>query len=301
MFEEISNGYLIIDFEDSSAIEVGWVFLCQVFKQYGFYLMIAFIAVANCLVFYWFVKKYANLKYYWLSLFIYLFNPYLFLVESSAMRQTLALLIFLISIPFIINRNLFKFTVLICLASLFHTSAIVLLPIYLIASPSKITKKTVSAFLIVFLFTFFFGNFIFTSIYPFIDQYLNRYTVHTEVIQGGEFDSGFGFLLIIFFFCSFLYYSIGEIGYSAVLFKLAIFFYVLYPFSIYIQIFGRIQMYFEPMLIIATPLLIQKINNPLYKKVFILLILFFYLYSFIVFFNSPLWSSFYVYNTIFNY
>lgn len=301
MFKEISNGFIKIDFEDSNAIEVGWVYLCQLFKPFGFFLMIASLAIVNCFVFYNLVKKHVPVKYYWISIFVYLFNPFLFLVESSAMRQTTALLLFLFSIQFIINRNLIKFAVLIVVASLFHKSAIILLFIYFIATPVIINKRTIVIYLSVFFFTFLFGEIIFSTISPYINLYFNKYNVYTDNIESSEFVSGAGFLFLIFFFCSLLYYSNNEIGKTAVIFKIGMLYYAIYPFGLYLQIFGRIQMYFEPFLILALPLVVKKINNIFYKKVYIFLIVIYYFYNFIKFFNTPLWSSFNEYKTILSY
>jgi hypothetical protein len=301
MFKEISSGIMVIDFEGADAIEIGWVYLCQFFKPFGFFLMIAFLAILNCYVFYDLVKKYVPVKYYWLSLFIYIINPFLFLVESSAMRQTTAMLLFLFSIQFIINRNILKFAILIVLASLFHKSAIILLLTYFIASPSIITKKIVFIYLAVFIFTFLFGDLIFSLINPYLELYFDKYSVYTDDIEGSKFGSGFGFLFLLFFFASLLYYSKGESGITAVILKIGLLYYAIYPFGIFLPMFGRIQMYYEPVLIVAMPLLLQKIKNPLHNKIFIFLILFYYLYMFIDFFNTPLWSSFNEYKTIFSY
>jgi hypothetical protein len=301
MFKEISNGIITIDFEDADAIEVGWVYLCQIFKPFGFFLMIAFLAILNCYVFYDLVKKYVPRKYYWVSIYIYLINPFLFLVESSAMRQTTALLLFLFSIQFIVNRNFVKFAVFIGLASLFHASAIILLLTYFVASPAIINKKTIIIYASVFLFSFLFGEIVFRTIAPYIDLYFNKYNVYTENFEGSDFGSGAGFLFLLLFFCSLLYYSQGEIDKTAVILKIGLLYYAIYPFGIFLPMFGRIQMYYEPVLIVAMPLLLQKIKNPLHNKIFIFLILFYYLYMFIDFFNTPLWSSFNEYKTIFSY
>lgn len=301
MFKEITTGIITIDFEDADAIEVGWVYLCQFFKPFGFFLMIAFLAILNCYVFYDLVKKYVPNKYYWVSIYIYLINPLLFLVESSSMRQTTALLLFLYSIQFIINRNFVKFVVFIAVASLFHNSAIILLLTYFVASPSIINKKIVLIYVAVFIFTFLFGDLIFSLIGPYLELYFDKYSVYTDDIEGSKFGSGFGFLFLLFFFASLLYYSIGEMGKTAVILKIGLLYYAIYPFGIFLPMFGRIQMYYEPLLIVAIPLLLQKIKNPLHYTIFIFLILFYYLYIFIDFFNTPLWSSFNEYKTIFSY
>jgi hypothetical protein len=301
IYNDVTNGLLKVDWQGFNLIEIGWIYLCLFFKPFGFYFMVAILSFINCFVFYKFIKKHAPLKYYWLSIFIYLFNPFLFLVESSAMRQSLALSLFLISIPYIINRNFIKFIGLIILASFFHKSSLVLLFSYFTASPKIITKKTIVIYIAVFVVTLLFGEIIFSTMGPFINQYFEKYTYETDTIEGGKFGSGIGFLILIYFFGSLLYYSLGEIGKSAVIYKIALFFYAIYPLSLYFQLFGRFEMYYEPSLIITMPLIVHKIKNPLYKKFFIFLILFYYLYIFIDFFDNPLWKSFYEYRTIFSY
>jgi hypothetical protein len=77
-------------------------------------------------------KTYFFQKYspnFGLSLFIY-FCTLFFLFDFIAIRQALALSIFLLSIPFIYERRFLPFFLLLLLASQIHISAILLLPGY---------------------------------------------------------------------------------------------------------------------------------------------------------------------------
>lgn len=56
-------------------------------------------------VYYWFIKKYIPKEWYWFAVFIYVFNPNFMLTQSSMMRQTLAMCIVLLSIPYIYKKG----------------------------------------------------------------------------------------------------------------------------------------------------------------------------------------------------
>lgn len=56
-------------------------------------------------VYYWFIKKYIPKEWYWFAVFIYVFNPNFMLTQSSMMRQTLAMCIVLLSIPYIYKKR----------------------------------------------------------------------------------------------------------------------------------------------------------------------------------------------------
>lgn len=63
------------------------------------------------------------------SILIYYCSMF-FLYDFIAVRQALAMAIFMISIPFLIERKLFHYLLLIIIASMIHLSALVLIPLY---------------------------------------------------------------------------------------------------------------------------------------------------------------------------
>ncbi|MBE6663251.1 MAG: EpsG family protein [Ruminococcaceae bacterium] len=93
------------------------------------------------------IKKNVGEEYHGLALLLFLLNPYIFLINLSSIRQSIALALFIWAVSFAVKRKLIPFILLVFFASLFHTSAIVLLPVYFLAKPKKVSR----AFLIVFI------------------------------------------------------------------------------------------------------------------------------------------------------
>lgn len=93
------------------------------------------------------IKKNVEIEYHGLALLLFLLNPYIFLINLSSIRQSIALALFIFAIGFAIKRKIMPYILLIFIASLFHTSAIVLLPFYFLAKPKKVSR----AFLIIFI------------------------------------------------------------------------------------------------------------------------------------------------------
>ena len=79
--------------------EVGWVVLNKIFKN--FYVLIIVLSIINCATYYNLIKHYVIRNYWWFALLIYVFNTNLLLIQSSTLRQTTAILIF---IKFIKNK-----------------------------------------------------------------------------------------------------------------------------------------------------------------------------------------------------
>jgi transmembrane protein EpsG len=84
----------------------------------------------------WYLLFRGSYKYkYLLSIVIFavLVNGF-FYFSQSAIRQSIAIGFFFISIQYIVEKNFFKYFRMLLIASLFHTSAILLLPLYFLRS-----------------------------------------------------------------------------------------------------------------------------------------------------------------------
>ena len=90
-FLEVNRVETIDYFDKYLHFDPGWIFLCRIFWPFGFFAMMAVLALFNCFVYYRFIRKYVPPVYYWFAVFLYVFNPYFMLVHSSAMRQSLAI------------------------------------------------------------------------------------------------------------------------------------------------------------------------------------------------------------------
>lgn len=137
-----SSGVGLFDYNryaDMKSKEFGWIFLCKLFKPLGYFGFLIFIAAIDNFIVYRFVKKYVNSSYYWLAVFVYTFNPNLYLIGCASMlRQWLAACVFLLAFQFLYERKWMKYFSIVFIASLFHSSAIILYPIYLLVHFDKI-------------------------------------------------------------------------------------------------------------------------------------------------------------------
>lgn len=123
--DNILHGY-------STSFEIGNVFLIRVIGglnlSYQFFFL--FYSILTSIFIFLFVSRYS------LSLvtssFFYFFFSVFYLASFNAVRQYLAISIFLFSIRYILERKILFFFVSILVASMFHLSAILMLPLYFI-------------------------------------------------------------------------------------------------------------------------------------------------------------------------
>ncbi|MCM1152327.1 MAG: EpsG family protein [Muribaculum sp.] len=116
-------------------IEQGWVILNRIFYPLGFRGLIVFCTIVQFGVTGWFISKYVEPRYQWYGLAVYLFYSNLMLVDLSMLRQMLAINIFLLSIPFMLQKRWIVYYAMMLLAFTLHKSAIItfLIPLLMFA------------------------------------------------------------------------------------------------------------------------------------------------------------------------
>ncbi|HEY5368242.1 MAG TPA: EpsG family protein [Hanamia sp.] len=280
--------------------EIGWLVLIRLFHNYGFFSMVGFLALLNCIIYYRFIKKYVEVKYYWLAVFIYVFDPRFMLIQASAMRQSLAIGIFILSIDYIYKKDLIRFALCIGIASLYHSSALILFPAYFLGFIHKKGNKYSG----MLLFGIFISLFLFpASFASYINSVIAAYFQKYEIYQGaaGTIGTGIGVLYASGMFLLVLFYDKFQSGQHALLFKIAIVSFLFIPLSLMIALISRVGMYFTPSIIIVYPRILKSINSTAYKVIFIIPFFLVTGYVFVTFFNSELWRTNYgVYKTIFS-
>lgn len=295
------NSYPSINYFDKSFhYEAGWLFLCRVFSPFGFFSMVIVLAAFNCIVYYWFIKKYVPIKYYWLAVFFYIFTPGFMLVHASAMRQSIAIAIFLISVPYIYKKKPIHYFVLIGIAYLFHTSALILIPIYFIGIFNwKINTKMSIVLFLLFLLLFIYGDLLLAQVNSLLSLYFQQY--ETYLGTGAEINSGLGVIFLSIMLIFILFYSRFQYKEADILFKLAILGFIFIPAGLQISMISRIGMYFTPVTIAIYPSVVKKIKEPMVKSFFFFFIIFFTLYTFVMFFTTGVFAEgFKSYQTIFS-
>ena len=149
--------------------EKGYIFYTYVIANFinnkqWFLVITAFISLIGPL---FAIKRYS--KNYYLSVFVYItFQFYVY--NFYILRQVMALSIVLLSIKFIEERKFIKFLLLVILATLFHTSAILFIAVYFI-SKIKINNKILVLLYGAVIGIVLFGDSIIKYILGFIQNY----------------------------------------------------------------------------------------------------------------------------------
>lgn len=271
----------------------------------SFYMLTAITALFFVWVVYRLVKKQLVGIYQGMALLIFIVNPYLFLMNLSAIRQCLAMCIFIIAIKYIQERKAVKYILLILLASLFHTSALVLLPVYIFVNDKPMGKMQtfilVAGMLVLLFEGAAFTNLVETGLVMLDNSSYEHY------FSGGNTNSLRATILTGLYFVYVAINLPNLKGYKLICGKLYLFSSFLGMLAIHLSAITRIQMYFDVFSIIALPAIIEHHANSAktgWKKIvnlyiFPVLLLVVYLLRYYSFFTNPLWARFTIYHTLF--
>lgn len=279
--------------------EPGWILLNYVFHSLGFFTMNIFIAFFSCLVYFRFIKKYVKREYYWLALFIYIFFPGFLLIQSSAMRQAVAVMIFVYSIDFLVEKRFINYLLMILIASMFHYSSLFLLPVYLLVYfNGKIRLLSIIFLLLGYLSLFTMGE----TLAPFFQSLmLSISDKYESYVDQGKISSGLGFIYFTLLFLVVLIYESRNTEKVRMIFKISILSFFIIPLGIIIEMSGRFTLYLAPSTIVVYPSIAESMNNSYKKYFFLIAIVVFTLFQFFTFFYSKTYYEyFFEYKTIFS-
>lgn len=134
-FEAYQNFFFEIDnifdvFNGSIDAEPGFLFINYIFKALGFnfYFFILFFSVLSVLLISNFAYKYVS---YPSLVLVYYYARYFLVRDMGQIRSSLACIILLYSIPYIVRRKPLQFLTVVFIASLFHITAWVFIVAYL--------------------------------------------------------------------------------------------------------------------------------------------------------------------------
>jgi transmembrane protein EpsG len=287
--------------EYGPSVEIGWQILNLLFKPFGFFFMIAFLAAFNCIISYRFIVKYIPPSYYWLAVFIYVFTPASMLILSSAMRQSIAVTIFLFSIDYLYKKDVVRYILCIVLASFFHTSALVLIPVCLLVLMNyKVNNVMAVILFFAYVISFVFINQLSELISVISKLFFSNYSVYLGN-HSVKIGTGLGFLFGLSVYALIVYYSRFQNDRRSLLFILAIVGYLLTPLGFINTMASRIDLYFYMFLMAAMTILLTDIKDARLRY----FVLFGYipitLLSFYNFFHNPVWAESYsTYQTVFS-
>ncbi|WP_186667716.1 EpsG family protein [Sporosarcina sp. BP05] len=209
-----------------------------------------------------FIKN--NTDIYDLGFFLFI-TLYLYYSGFNIMRQWIAISIFLYSLKYAFDKKYYKYILFVLLASSFHTSALLMLPLYFILN-FKINKKNISILIIISsLLAFFFEELIvnLAKLLPFLN--LSKYTLYFDSIYATSGGGGWAYSVILIGTFILMYLNGSKyksnIKYGNQHFSLMIFAAVFSLFAPYNMIFSRIQLFLMPIAIVCLPNLV-KIQTP---------------------------------------
>lgn len=293
------NGDLAFDKNMYIFYEPGWMILNWLFRPVGFFGMTMAIALFYSITVYHLIKKYIPYQYYWIAVFFVVFNPGFLLIHSTAMRQTMAILIFLLSIDFIYRKKIIPFILCILFAATFHLTSITIL----LFSPFLFYNRKVnfvygSLLFTVYLILFAFGGLLLPYFSKMVSLISERYEVYSKK---GVVNSGLGFIFYSSLFFLTLFLDKIQDKKNALFFKMAIVYFMLMPLALVIEMTSRIGMYFSPAIVIVYPLIFNCLKSKVSKYSFLIIIVLFNIYQFFQFFYSDTYKDYFMeYHTFFS-
>lgn len=279
--------------------EPGWILLNWLFRTLGFFAMTAVLALFSCVVYYRFITKYVPVKYYWLAIFLYIFYPGFMLIHSSAMRQSIAIMLFVFSMDYLYKKDAIRYFLCIVLASLFHYTAIILLPVYLfVFFNRKIRVVYGSALVLIYVSFFIFGNSFLFYLKILVSNFSDKYEYYQN---SGVVNTGLSLFYYSAMFILVLCFERKQNRELALVFKIAIVSFMVIPLALIVEMTGRIGMYFAPALIIAYPIIVMNLKQPISKIIISTMLLIITVFQFFQFFYSETYHNYFGnYQTIFS-
>lgn len=280
----------------------------------SFYILIAFTSIIFVLCIHYLIIHNIEKQYVWLSLFILLINPYIFLMHLSAIRQCMALCMFIIAVEFAIRKKIWGYIGMILCATCFHKSAVLLLPIYFVICGKRIGWKRIFliiGILLIMLFALDLNNIAKEIIQIFDDSNYNSYLA-------SEMGNSMRATLLSSIYLIYGLLNLPRLkGKYLVYGKLYVISTCLSVLAYKISMLTRIQMYFEIYSIVIIPNIIMSnkldgkiiiYRNNMLKTfqemlnmyVFPCLMYVIYLLRYYSFFTNPMWKAFGEYHTIFS-
>lgn len=286
-------------------LESGWIYLNRAFKHLGFFTLIVFWSLIYSIVMYKYIRKTLDKKLFAIAVFFFLASSGSFLIHLSALRQSIALLFFLIAIKYIIEKKIISYLLIIFIASLFHSSVLLLLPLYFL-NYMKVNNKLNVIYFLTYLALYSVGN-LFSSfindIVIFIKPGYSYYLEEKNNVKA-EINSGYGVFLhaINFFILLLVNNNLKKSNaYIQVAYKLVIISYIISPLSLSVGMVGRVNFYFIFFQIFTIPFVFSSIKNKNLKVIYLLFNILFTIYGLYNFFDSDVFKEKYNdYKTIFN-
>lgn len=293
-FEYYNNsGIALFDFSQYGLLalkEMGYVFINILCRPLGFWGMRALLFVVENAIIFYFIVKHVDRKWYWLAVFVYVYNPNFWVLSSSMMRQWLAICIIVLSVDFLLRRKYLTFSLLVVLASTIHVSSFVCMVFLPIAMFNKGTSRnSIATFFVVLLSYYILSPFFISYLADFLteEDFYMGYTSR----QGSVGIAAVGHMLIYIYL---FYVSVRTKQNDILLNRIVLLYGFVLPLLSFGELSARIGFYFTIFTIAVYPMFMNnKAGNPLLKRTVVFVACAYLLYLYYIFFNGQTYHEAY--------
>ena len=295
-FNSIKNSVSNITFHDH--FEIGYVYLIKLVPS--FRILIVLLSFLTCFTYYYLFKKFLTIKQYWLAfLFLMFLNNYILFFNFSGLRNGISICIFLLSLDFIIKRKIFIYIILTYIASLFHSSALLVMPLVYLLINVKQTKNIEIIFLAFFILLIIISNTssIISLFNPIIFLFFDRYELYYSIILNSDDTRGFLLFALCISIIAYTFILLKTVKISTnniLILKIKILFFISLLLG---NINFRFSNYFAIFALLSACIMIKIDYNRLRSSLFSIAFILFILYNhFIVFVNG----KYFTYNNFYS-
>lgn len=280
----------------------------------SFPMLVALSSALFIWVIYRLITKNLPTNYAWLGVCIFVISPTLFLMNLSALRQSIATCFFIIAVNYAYKKKYFWYLVLIIIGALFHKSAILLLPFCLFINDKPVKPWVCWAILAATAVLLLSSDLLLNIVVWVATQFNDKNYIYMaeQDIQNSVRAT---LLTSVYFF--YVLFNLPKLkGKSLVYAKIYLISPLLGVLAREIAILTRIQMYFDMFAVVALPLIYMEVKSRgpvivnrrnvlvtfwdcLNKYAMPTLIVAIYLLRYYSFFTNPDWAAFFTYRTIF--
>ena len=280
----------------------------------SFPVLIALSSALLIIVIYRMISKNLPTRYAWIGIFIFVVNPYLFLMNLSALRQSIAFCFFAIGVELVCRKKYLWYLVMVVIAALFHKSAILLLPMCLIATTRPV-KYWVCWLIGIGTLVLLMSSQLLSDVVVWVaEQFGDKNYVY---LASESAKNSLRATLLTSIYFIYVLFNLPKLKGRALiyakLYLVSLFFGIL---AKEISMLTRLQMYFDVFSIVALPAIYMEIRSRgpvivnrknvlitfwdcLSKYALPALIFVIYLLRYYSFFSAPEWKAFFTYRTIF--
>lgn len=260
-------------FEFREGVEIGYQLLEYILLSLNANYFWLFFITATIVVYCYLkiIKKYS--VNYWFSIFLFVtLGVYTFFLNG--LRQGLAMAIFALALPYLLEKRLVLYLIIIAIASLFHSTALFMIPFYFLVN---LRIKPIYKILATFVGSLFVSRFLITYISSSNERYESYGTLDQD--GGGYLTLGFYTIILFIIYVVIRIYKIKNRQFM----QLFTFYAIGVVFIIPIAMLGanpsgpqRLLTYFTWALILILPIVFKRMNNAYVTSVAVIFFLIYF-------------------------